>query len=150
MNDSIAEALGLDDDLSLETSLEISKIKDYPIVSKDSVENSEQPDYQQHLTDDYIFARNILLASLEEAQRALKDARIMNKEAPCPKSIEATSKLLKTISDINDKLMKLHNDIFDRTAPKKDEGGNHIDATGGNVIVASTDDILKMLKNSKD
>lgn len=134
------------EEISLETQQAVDEIENLPILLGSEVQNSEAPEYSQDVIDDYSYARKLLIHSIEEAQRSLKEARKLFALTSNPKHGEVIVKLLKVISDNSDKLFKLHTDI----AISK---GNNVaeseeDTKKPQVIVATTAEVLAELKKA--
>lgn len=132
-----AEANGEEPEFDLDN---LQDIIDVPVTLAKDYEHSMTPDYKQDVMDDYGFIRQSLIISIEEAQRALKDARIVARVAPSPNVFDSISKLLKTISDNTEKLFKLHKEINKASKPEPKPSTTVVE---GDVVLASTEDIIR-------
>ena len=102
---------------------------------------------KRDLEYDYEYSRTLHRDLLEQGQEALPDLLKVAKESQHPRAYEVAAGFLKTLSDMTDKLMVLHN------VKKKldgEDGGprptttNNIDKA---VFVGSTAELLKQIKN---
>lgn len=97
---------------------------------------------------DYEYSRTLHRDLLEQGQEALPDLLKVAKESQHPRAYEVAAGFLKTLSDMTDKLMVLHNvkkklDGEDG-GPAKTTTTNNIDKA---VFVGSTAELLKQIKN---
>lgn len=103
---------------------------------------------KRDLEYDYEYSRTLHRDLLEQGQEALPDLLKVAKESQHPRAYEVAAGFLKTLSDMTDKLMVLHNvkkklDGEDG-GPKPTTTTNNIDKA---VFVGSTADLLKQIKN---
>lgn len=131
-------------EISAETEHALEEIAKLPVILGDDIKDSPAPSYAQDVIDDYNYTRKLLILSIEEAQRSLKEARKLFALTSDPKQGEVIVKLLKIISENSDKLFRMHSEIASAQKPKDDDLGKE-----KQVIVATTAEVLAALKSDK-
>lgn len=113
-----------------------------PAVIQETVPEKRDLEY------DYEYSRTLHRDLLEQGQEALPDLLKVAKESQHPRAYEVAAGFLKTLSDMTDKLMVLHNVKKkldgEEGGPKTTQTTNNIDKA---VFVGSTAELLKQIKN---
>lgn len=108
------------------------------------VAEEEAPTVDRDVAYDYEYSRNTHRELIDQGQEALTDLLKVAKESQHPRAYEVAANMLKSLSDMTDKLMVLHKQ-------KKDlEGGTDAPRQTVNidkaVFTGSTADLLKQIK----
>jgi hypothetical protein len=140
----------LEVDIAEEEVIEAEIVADTPVVVVPAQLPAVIPDVpeKRDLEYDYEYSRTLHRDLLEQGQEALPDLLKVAKESQHPRAYEVAAGFLKTLSDMTDKLMVLHNvkkklDGEDG-GPRPTNTTNNIDKA---VFVGSTADLLKQIKN---
>lgn len=107
-------------------------------------EEPEEPVVDRDVAYDYEFSRNTHRDLIEQGQEALSDLLKVAKEGQHPRAYEVAANMLKSLSDMTDKLMIL------QEKKKALEGGNAKNSqpqvkVDKAVFVGSTADLLKQI-----
>lgn len=115
-----------------------------PVARKEVVET---PDSSQDRKDDYEYARQVYISTIEQGQEVLTGLLEMTAAAPNPKAFEVAGQLMKINSDNADKLMKLAKEYKDLEGAPKAGTEQTADTINNNNIIfkGSPEELLKML-----
>ena len=108
-------------------------------------------DTKKDIDDDYEFSREKYRALLDQAEDVLPSLIDLARESESPRVFEVLSNMLKTTSDITDKLMDLQKKKREVTAPVSKPGAPQLENNGGatvtnnNVFIGDTTALQKML-----
>lgn len=100
-------------------------------------------------SEDLDMARNILVELLNKSNDLLDESIVLAKESQSPRAFEVSGTLIKTIAEVAQDLISIHED--------KGKGGKKgvavapeaISNTQNNIYIGSTADLTKMLKDAK-
>ena len=132
--DTLSEALGTETgiDYQLDTYKESTEL----MVHSDSVIDNARDDYHQ--------ARDSMKHMISVGTNIINNLAKVAEESESPRAYEVLANTLKTITDMNESLMKLHKetkDIMNQTKPEQ------INNTTNNVVFAgSTEELQKYLR----
>lgn len=93
------------------------------------------------LDTDIRFVRSNMYDLIEKGQYALDELISIANQSQHPRSYEVLSTLIKTLSDTNSELLKVHD------KSKKQNNENNI--TNNNLFVGSTEELQKMIRGEK-
>lgn len=122
----------------------LAEINDLPLIKMEDFNETEEPDYKNHVLNDYLMTRKTIAFTIEEAQKTLKDLRRNFLASENPKIATEIVKLLSVISVNSEKLFQIHQKIRDVIKPVEDEK-----AQSTTVVVASTNEILEAIQNNR-
>ena len=104
-------------------------------------------DSDEQMKDDFEYSRKVYLDLIETGQVALSNMLDVADETAHPRSYEVLSGLIKSIADVNDRLMDIHKKRKDIT--KKDPPSHSLalpNSTTNNIMITtSTAELQKML-----
>ena len=155
MFDPIDDVMGLEGEAHDENSQKLREIEDSKIISGKDVAGSEAPDHIQEVVDDYTLAREVIIFTIEEAQRALKQARKDHITTGSPEQGKVIVNLLKIIGENSSKLTYLHDTVTRRaqreTPQQKPEDPQKLTNKNNNsvVLLGTTQDVLEALESQK-
>jgi hypothetical protein len=126
------------------------KLNEVLDIDSDLKEKSKQiiikPSRDKNIETDYNYARENLYNLVERGQDALDGILELSREMENPRAYEVAGQILKTTSEIAEKLLDLQNKmkkLEDSDESKKSETHNHL-------YVGSTSELQKFLKKNKD
>jgi len=101
------------------------------------------------LEKDFDFSRTNLIQALNTGLAALEELSEIARQSQHPRSYEVLALLLKNLSDVNDKLLDLHEKKMEltNTPSETDEGTG--DTVRNNYFVGSTTELLQLLNSQK-
>ncbi len=139
VNDDLDNEFGIFNDEE-EPKVEVIKQQPVePIILSDQKRDSEK---------DYQYARAQLYDIVEKMQESLNDAMEVASESQHPRAFEVVFNGAKNAADVVDKITDLHKKVKDLEVEEVKVQQHN---TTNNVFVSgSTQDIIKMLKESKD
>lgn len=116
-----------------------------PEVTSSGVENDTKEDYEN--------ARKTYYELIEKGQGALNNLLEIAAQTEHPRSYEVVSQLLKTVSDTNDRLIELQNQMrkiaeMDRDLSGEAEGKNG-SVTNNTIFVGSMNDFQQYIKKMR-
>lgn len=99
-----------------------------------------------HITDDYEYARGSMINVIEKGQEALNDMLDVAQRSQHPRGYEVVATLISTLANAN-------KDLLDLTKKKKEleqnsDGGPS--TVNNNLYIGSTADLLKLLKKPNE
>ena len=107
---------------------------------------TDKPD--ENVENDYEYSKRTYYDLIEKGQNALDDMIDVARNLEHPRAYEVASGMIKNVSDVNDRLMDLNKKKKDfyKNDTKQIEGNT----TNNNLLVGSTTDLQRMLKNVSD
>lgn len=101
------------------------------------------------IEDDYEYSRAVYYKLIEQGMEGLETMMELFKESEHPRAGEVFANMMRSVSDINDKLMDLQKKkaIINKDLPREDQQ-NQI--TQNNVFIGSTSDLQKALKEEEN
>lgn len=108
--------------------------------------------------DDFDVARENVYTTIVQGQKALEDMLAIAQASQHPAAYEVLAKIIKVQSDLSKTLIKIHEqkkDVKeDRIPPDNSRANQQLDVDGdvvqNKIIVASTEELAKMLSGKKD
>lgn len=108
--------------------------------------------------DDFDVARENVYTTIVQGQKALEDMLAIAQASQHPAAYEVLAKIIKVQSDLSKTLIKIHEqkkDVKeDRVSPDNSRANQQLDVDGdvvqNKIIVASTEELAKMLSGKKD
>ena len=139
VNDDLDNEFGIFNDEEEPKVEIIKKESTKPIIVSDQKRDSEK---------DYQYARAQLYDIVEKMQESLNDAMEVASESQHPRAFEVVFNGAKNAADVVDKITDLHKKVKDLEVEEVKVQQHN---TTNNVFVSgSTQDVIKMLKESKD
>jgi hypothetical protein len=124
---------------------EIVVAEQHPVAT---ITDDPQPNTNRDVEFDYEFSRTTHRDLIEQGQEALGDLLKVAKEGQHPRAYEVAANMLKSLSDMTDKLMVLHKQKKEldgrEGGPAPTQQTVNIDKA---VFTGSTADLLKQIKN---
>lgn len=112
----------------------------------DLVPLNDTKEKNDHITDDYEYARGSMINVIEKGQEALNDMLDVAQRSQHPRGYEVVATLISTLANAN-------KDLLDLTKKKKEleqnsDGGPS--TVNNNLYIGSTADLLKLLKKPNE
>lgn len=112
----------------------------------DLVPLKDTKEKNDHITDDYEYARGSMINVIEKGQEALNDMLDVAQRSQHPRGYEVVATLISTLANAN-------KDLLDLTKKKKEleqnsDGGPS--TVNNNLYIGSTADLLKLLKKPNE
>lgn len=101
-------------------------------------------DNENHEDEDYEFARETLYDMICKGREGMEEMLELAKNLEHPRGYEVYSKLMKDTSDVANQLMTLHKQRKEVKQEETPKLGN----TTNNVLVTTSTDLQRMLKNT--
>lgn len=98
-----------------------------------------------NIKSDYEYSRETYYDLIEKGRASLEDMIHVARESEHPRAYEVLSGMIKSISDVNDKLMDLNKKNKDISQKNQKQ----IEHQQNNIFLGSTADLQKMLQNEK-
>ena len=121
----------IDTALNIESNIEVSKDIKPVKSSSDDIEK------------DYDYTRANLYSLIEKGQESLNGIMELAGESASPRAYEVAGQIIKSVADTTDKLMELQKKVKEIDEDK----GKPTQVTYNAVVVGSTSDLSKMLKD---
>ena len=102
--------------------------------------------------DDYDLARGTLRNVIEKGSNALDDIIHLAKNSEHPRTYEVAGQLMKTMSEVAKDLLALQKQKIELDKPQAEQAAQNpqIDQQNNIVFTGSTEDLLKMLKQTQE
>tara|TARA_B110000285_G_scaffold21110_1_gene20451 strand:+ start:4189 stop:4593 length:405 start_codon:yes stop_codon:yes gene_type:complete len=113
-----------------------------PSISIDNDKETKLTD-SDNVKGDYDYSRKTYYELIEKGKESLELAMRIAEETEHPRAIEVLAGMLKNVSDVNDRLMELNRKLKNIKREDPKSINNH---TTNNVMIASTADLQKLLK----
>lgn len=138
---NLSEALEIED-VPHETIVgELVVAEEHPVVVAE-----DPPPVDRDVAFDYEFSRNTHRDLIEQGQEALTDLLKVAKEGQQPRAYEVAANMLKSLSDMTDKLMVLHKNRKDLEGTSGESAPRQTVNIDKAVFTGSTADLLKQIK----
>ena len=112
-----------------------------PLISSTTNNNDE-------VDADYNYSRSNYYELVDYGKEAIEDMLELAKETQHPRSFEVLGKLIKDVSDVNDRIIKLQKTKVDiRQLDSRDASESVGSITNNNLFVGSTTDLQRILLN---
>lgn len=156
MSDDIDKELGLTDD----EETQVVPYEKKEIVRRDNLPVEEMLDDEaiNGLLKDYLFVRDSAVKIIEEAQDVVQETRRMAAEIDTPRAHEVVSGAIKVtidaierFADVQQKMLKTIKETTKAAngGDNNDNGGNQTIINKGNMIVATTRDIIAAMRDKQ-
>ena len=122
---------------------ELVPVEEHPVVVAEEV---EEPEVDRDIAYDYEFSRNTHRDLIEQGQEALGDLLKVAKEGQHPRAYEVAANMLKSLSDMTDKLMILQEKKRALEGGKGESAPRQTVNIDKAVFTGSTADLLKQIK----
>ena len=119
-----------------------------PIVKETKSEIVKVESDNEGLDSDFGFARNNIKNLLQKSDYAIDNLLKVAEESEHPRAYEVAANLIKTMADLNKDLLDIRKKKQDLDG--KSQTGNNTTNIDKAVIVGSTTDIIKMLKDKRE
>lgn len=103
-----------------------------------------------HKEDDVNLARNLLVELLHKSNDLLDESIVLAKESQSPRAFEVSGTLIKTIAEVAQDLISIHEEKTKSGSSTKTGKVETMNATQNNIYIGSTADLTKMLKDATD
>lgn len=103
-----------------------------------------------HKQEDVNLARNLLVELLHKSNDLLDESIVLAKESQSPRAFEVSGTLIKTIAEVAQDLISIHEDKTKSSSGKGSSKPETVNATQNNIYIGSTADLTKMLKDATD
>lgn len=121
---------------------ELVVAEEHPVV----VADEETPTVDRDVSYDYEYSRNTHRELIDQGQEALTDLLKVAKESQHPRAYEVAANMLKSLSDMTDKLMVLHKQKKDLDGTSGSDSPRQTVNIDKAVFTGSTADLLKQIK----
>ncbi len=101
----------------------------------------EKDDY---VKNDYEYSRETYYDLIEKGREAMEDMIHVARESEHPRAYEVLSNMIKSVADVNDKLMDLNKKNRDINEPKNSP--KQVEHQQNNIFVGSTTDLQRLLQ----
>jgi hypothetical protein len=115
-----------------------------PIIDNQVIESPDSNDHD--IESDYQYARNNLYGIIEKGTTALDELVVVAQASEHPRAYEVVSQLVKTLSEANDKLLKIQRDIKDL----KRVNNNGPSSVTNALFVGNTSELQKLVKGRQN
>jgi hypothetical protein len=115
-----------------------------PIIDNQVIESPDSNDHD--IESDYQYARNNLYGIIEKGTTALDELVVVAQASEHPRAYEVVSQLVKTLSEANDKLLKIQRDIKDLKRVNNDGPSSVTNA----LFVGNTSELQKLVKGRQN
>jgi len=116
-------------------------LTDIPKQLTSSTKNKSDAD----VAADYEYSRSNYYTLIDAGNEAIEEMLELAKETQHPRSFEVLGKLIKDISDVNDRLLKMQKAKKELAAAEEDAPKLGGGVTNNNMFVGSTTDLQRML-----
>lgn len=130
MFETISSSLGIENNFAPKT------------IEQEPIEDNSEATALELANDDFAFARRKIRDAIEKAADAMEDMHELAKASELPRAYDSLNQLASNVATMSESLVKLHKEVLKKAVVEAPTNNN-------TLIVSSTDDIIKMLKNKQ-
>lgn len=140
--DKISELMGIENDVNLPEKVNVEQ------VPEKHEENEEKT--EEKFNEDFDDSRKIIKRLSEKGEQMLDHYQEFLYQAESPRAFEVYSHMIKNLSELQKDLMQLHKNSKDMKENEKAENPNSpMNIQNANIVVGTSSDMLKKLKNEE-